>query len=353
MSKIIKNIIVIIILILLLQMIKLGLTYHPNLHEQNLFIYNWGEYIDPDLITKFEKESGYNVVYETFDSNEAMYTKVKAGSSPYDIIFPSDYMVDKMRQENLLVPLDYKQLPAFKNIDKQFLNKPFDPKNKYSIPYFWGTVGIIYNTTKTNLKFDSWEDLWDPSLENDLFLVDGAREVLGSSLKSLGYSLNSINDQQLNLAQQKLFGLQDNVKAIIGDEMLQLMPQGEAAAALTWSGSAQAMIDENSDLTYTIPKEGSNIFLDNIAIAKTAKNKKGAYEFINFMLLPENAAQNADWVGYATPNKAAQKLMDPDVINDPRFYPPYEVTKNDEYYRFIGNEYMQKYNDLFLEFKMY
>lgn len=352
MKKLAKYIAVVILVVSLLWGVEFIYTYDP-VGGKPLYIYNWGEYIDPDLIDKFEEESGYDVVYETFDSNEAMLTKVQAGSSPYDVVFPSDYMVQKMREDNLLIPLDYNQLDQFKNLDTRFLNQPFDPNNIYSIPYFWGTVGVVYNTTMTDLNFDSWLDLWDPSLKNDVLMVDSAREALGASLDSLGYSINTTSDRELNLAQQNLFDLRSNVKAIIGDEMLQLMPQGEAAAAVTWSGSASSMIDENDDLDYAIPKEGSNIFLDTMVVPKTSKNTKGAYEFINFMLEPENAAQNAEWVGYSTPNKAALDYMDPEVVNDERFYPPKEVTDTCEYYTYLGKDETQVYNDLFLEFKMY
>lgn len=319
----------------------------------DLYVYNWGEYIDPDLIEQFEAEYGYNVIYETFDSNEAMLTKVASNSSPYDVVFPSEYMVEKMAQEDLLMPLDLSKIDNLKYIDNRFLDLEFDPGNTYSVPYFWGTVGVVYDTTKTDLTFDSWDDLWDKSLENQVMLTDGAREILGLSLNSLGYSLNSTNDLELALAQEKLFNLQPNVRAIIGDEMLQLMPQGEATAAITWSGSAAVMIDENENLTYSIPKEGSNIFLDNIVIPKTSQNTQGAYDFINFLLDPEVNAQNTEWVGYSTPNEAALELIDQDVASDERFYPPKEVTDNLEFYHFIGDEYTQIYNDLFLEFKMY
>jgi spermidine/putrescine transport system substrate-binding protein len=205
----------------------------------------------------------------------------------------------------------------------------------------------------TDIDFDSWNDLWDESLYNSIFLVDGAREVMGFSLNQLGYSLNSVDDKELRLAQENLFTLQPNVRAIIGDEVLQLMPRNEAIAAITWSGSASEMIDQNSDLNFSIPKEGTNIFMDNMVIPKTSKNTKGAHEFINYMMDPDVSAKNTDWVGYSTPNIAAQELLDPDIISDQRFYPSSDVIENSEYYQYLGKEDTQKYNDLFLEFKMY
>ncbi len=353
MKTIIKYLIIIFIILLSLVAIEYKVNFETKGSGEDLYIYNWGEYIDPDLIDQFEDEYNYNVIYETFDSNEAMLTKVKSNSSPYDIVFPSEYMVQKMIEEDLLLEIDHSKLSNYSNIDDSFLDNPFDPGNKYSIPYFWGTVGIVYDKTKTNLTFDSWDDLWDESLKNEVILTDGAREILGLSLNSQGFSLNTTNDLELTLAQEKLFELQDNVRAIIGDEMLQLMPQGEATAAVTWSGSAAIMIDENENLTYSIPSEGSNIFLDNIVIPKTSENTQGAYDFINFMLDAEIAAQNTDWVGYSTPNSAAMELIDYEITSDERFYPSDEVIDNLEYYQYLGDLYTQKYNDLFLEFKMY
>lgn len=354
MKRLVNSMLAVIITALVMFGVKFYIEYDPaTSSDQDIYIYNWGEYIDPDLIDKFESETGYNVIYETFDSNEAMYTKVAAGSSPYDIVFPSDYMVQKMAEANMLDPLDYSMLDGMERMDSRFLNQPFDPGNVYSIPYFWGTVGIVYNTTMTDLTFESWTDLWDPSLENNVLLVDGAREVLGMSLQTLGYSLNSTDPRELSLAQDNLYSLRDNVRAIIGDEVLQLMPQGEAAAAITWAGSAALMLDENEDLDYVVPSEGSNIFLDNMVIPNTSENKEGAYAFINFMLEPENAAQNTEWVGYSTPNLEAMEYLDPEITSDTRFYPGSDVTDRCEYYEYLGVTGTQLYNDMFLEFKMF
>lgn len=354
MNKIYNLIIVIVVLIVGMFALKHSLvSTQVNAGADTIYIYNWGDYIDPTLITKFEEESGYKVVYEVFDSNESMYTKVKTQAAPYDIVIPSEYMIGKMVKEDLLIELDHSKITGLSNIDPNFLDPVTDPGNKYSVPYFWGTVGVVYNTQMTDLTFDSWQDLWDESLENDLILVDGAREVMGLSLNSLGYSLNSTDQQELKLAQQKLFLLQENVRAIVGDEVLQLMPQEEAAAAVTWSGSAADMMSENENLTYAIPSEGTNIWLDSFVIPKTSKNQDGAYEFINFMLEPQNAAINAEYIGYSTPNKEALQYMDPEIVNDPRFYPSDEVIENLEYYETLSDEYLGIYNDLFLEFKMY
>ena len=319
-----------------------------------LTIYNWGDYIDPNLLRKFEKESGYKVNYETFDSNEAMFTKIQQGGTAYDITIPSEYMIQKMMKEKMLLPIDHKKLKGLENIDERFLNLDFDPQNNYSIPYFWGTLGIIYNDKfidKDEIK--QWDDLWKPELKDNLMLIDGAREVLGLSLNSLGYSLNSKNNQELREATDKLNKLTTNVKAIVADEIKMYMINEESAAAVTFSGEAAEMLDGNEHLHYMIPSEGSNLWFDNIVIPKTARNIKGSYEFINFMLRPENAAQNAEYIGYSTPNKAAKKLLPKEISGDEQFYPSDEVIKHLEVYEDLGAKYLGIYNDLFLEFKMY
>ena len=316
--------------------------------KDTLTIYNWGEYIDPELIDAFEEETGIHVIYETFDSNEAMYTKVQQGGSSYDIAVPSEYMIEKMFEEDMLIELDHSLLPNLQNIDPYFLDLPFDPGNKYSSPYFWGTVGIVYNPNEVpeDLTFDSWEDLWDERLRGKVFLVDSSREVMGMGLNSLGYSLNVKDDKALRQATDKLIGLIPNVKAIIGDEITPLMINNEATVALTWSGQAA------DELTFAVPKEGSNLWFDNMVIPKTSQNVEGAHAFINFMLNAENSAQNADYVGYSTPNTAAWALMDEEVITDERFYPSEELRERLEVYENLGLEWLGKYNEYFLEFKM-
>ncbi|MFJ7918176.1 PotD/PotF family extracellular solute-binding protein [Lysinibacillus fusiformis] len=321
--------------------------------KDTLTIFNWGEYIDPDLLKEFEKETGIHVIYETFDSNEAMMTKIQQGGTAYDIAVPSEYMIEKMKEDNLLIPLDKAKIPNFKNINPYFLDLPFDDNNQYSVPYFWGTVGIVYNPKLVgNLDFSSWDDLWDPSLKRKVFLVDGAREVIGMGLNSLGHSLNSLDNDELREATDKLITLAPNVKAIIGDEITPLMINNEATVALTWSGQAADMMSENEELDFAVPEEGSNLWFDNMVIPKTSKNIDGAHAFINFMLSAESGAQNADYVGYSTPNIAAMDLMDPEVVADERYYPSEEQRDTLEVYKNLGPDYLDKYNELFLEFKM-
>lgn len=322
--------------------------------KDTITVYNWGDYIDPDLLKQFTKETGIKVIYETFDSNEAMMTKIEQGGSAYDVAVPSEYTIEMMKEKDMLIPLDHSKLPNLKNIDPRFLDLSYDPGNEFSVPYFWGTVGIVFNPNfiPEHITFDSWEDLWDPSLKNKVFLVDGAREVMGMGLNSIGESLNAKDEELLEKATNKLITLSPNIKGIIGDEITPLMINNEAAVALTWSGQALDMMYENEELDYNVPKEGSNLWFDSFVIPKTAANIDGAHQFINFMLDAENAAQNADYVGYATPNKAAMGLMDPEIIEDERFYPGDEIMSKLEVYENLGLEWIGKYNEMFLKFKM-
>jgi spermidine/putrescine transport system substrate-binding protein len=354
MRDIARVVVAIIVVCLVLFIINLQLDKTSGRSgNDSISVYNWGEYIDPEIVTQFEKETGINVVYETFDSNEAMMTKIENGGTSYDVAMPSEYAIEKMKKNDLLIPIDQSKIPNLLNIDPYFLNLPFDPGNKYSIPYFWGTVGIAFNPSLLDGQtFESWEDLWDPSLKQEVILVDGAREVMGMGLNTLGYSLNTKDEKQLQEATDKLKTLSPNIKAIIGDEIVETMRRNESAVALVWSGQAADIMYVNEDIDYVVPSEGSNLWFDNMIIPKTAANVEGAHKFINFMLDPKIAAQNADYVGYSTPNQQAIKLMDPEVTGDERFYPTEEMRERLEVYKNLGVETLGKYNELFLEFKM-
>lgn len=321
--------------------------------DNTLYVYNWGEYIDPELLDAFYDETGIRVVYETFDSNEAMMVKVNQGGTPYDVIFPSEYTVEKMVKDDLIMKLDYSRLPNAANIDPDIAARMPEALIEYSVPYFFGTVGILYNeNTASDLDFSTWNTLWNESLENEILMVDGAREVLGMSLNSLGESLNETDDKKLTAATDKLLELSPNIRGVVGDEIAAMMTENEAEVAVVWSGMAQDIMWENEDLNYTIPSEGSNLWFDAMVIPKSSTNQDGAYQFINFLLDSENAAQNTDWVGYATPNAAALELMDETVREDERFYPADTQLETLEMYKDLGPEMISRYNELFLQFKI-
>lgn len=315
--------------------------------------YNWGDYIDPDLLAQFEEETGYSIIYETFDSNEAMFTKVEQGGTQYDILGPSEYMIESMIDANLLQPLDHSLLPNLANMDERFLDLPFDPGNEYSVPYFWGTLGILYNTNYVDeADIQSWNDLWKPEFNSSIMIYDGAREVMGIGLQSMGYSLNETDSDVLVAAAEKLKTLMPNVIALVADEIKMHIAQEEAPIGITFSGEAAVAMWDNEDLNYYVPEEGSNIWFDNLVIPANAKNPEGAHALLDFLMRPEVAAQNAEYVGYATPNKAAFDLIDPEVTSDEAFYPSDDIINSLEVYTDLGQEKLIQYNDLFLEIKI-
>ena len=322
--------------------------------SDTLTIYNWGDYIDPDLIAAFEEESDLKVTYETFDSNEAMYTKVQQGGTKYDIVIPSEYMIERMIEEDLLHKLDYAQIEGMEHLVPEFLDLPFDPGNQYSIPYFWGTLGIVYNKQLIEEgSITSWSDLWNLEYSDRLMLIDGAREIIGLTLQSLGYSLNTRDLDELAEAEAKLSELAPNIKAIVADEIKMYMIEEEAPIAVTFSGEAADMMWENENLRYVLPEEGSNLWFDSIVIPKTAQNISGAHEFISFMLRPGNAALNAEYIGYSSPNQTAiAEYIAKEVVSDEQFYPNLADVEHLEGYENLGLEYIGIYNDIFLKFKM-
>lgn len=354
MNKVYKFFLASLLAIALLFAAKILIVGNGQISDSNtLYLYNWGDYIDPDLIDKFEEESGYKVVMETYDSNEAMITKIKQKSTNFDICIPSEYAVEMMRDQGLLEKLDHNKIVGLDNIDERFLDVAYDPGNEYSIPYLWGTFGIVYNTKKyEESDFSSWKNLWDKKFEGEILSFDGARETLGIGLLANNLSLNTTNPKKLVEVRDELIGFMGNVKAILADEIRMYMALEEANVGITFSGDASSAIESNENLSYAIPKEGSNIWFDTMVIPKTSKNQKAAYAFINFMLEPENAAQNADYIWYATPNKKALDLIDPEARNDKTLYPDDDVIDKLEVFKALDKESTILYNDLFLDLKI-
>lgn len=354
MNKLYKFFLSSLLAIALLFAAKILIVGNGQISDSNtLYLYNWGDYIDPDLIDKFEEESGYKVVMETYDSNEAMITKIKQKSTNFDICIPSEYAVEMMRDQGLLEKLDHSKIVGLDNIDERFLAVAYDPGNEYSIPYLWGTFGIVYNTKKyEESDFSSWKNLWDKKFEGEILSFDGARETLGIGLLANNLSLNTTDPKKLVEIRNELIGFMGNVKAILADEIRMYMALEEANVGITFSGDASSAIESNENLSYAIPKEGSNIWFDTMVIPKTSKNQKAAYAFINFMLEPENAAQNADYIWYATPNKKALDLIDPEARNDKTLYPDDDVIDKLEVFKALDKESTILYNDLFLDLKI-
>lgn len=315
-----------------------------------LYVYNWGEYIEPALIEKFEKETGIKVIYDTFEQNEDMYMKVKEGGNNYDVVVPSDYMAEKMIKQGMLEKIDYSKIPNFKYIDEKFRNLDYDPKNEYTVPYMWGTVGILYNKNKVKENVDSWNILWDEKYKDNIIMMNSTRDTLGVALKRLGYSMNSRNEAELEKAKESLIKQKDIVLAYLVDETKNQMVNEEADMAVVYSGDAIVAKDENENLEYVIPKEGSNLWFDTLAILKNAKHKENAEKFINFLTDPENAKVNAEYIGYSLPSKEAKKLLDKEVQEDVTAYPDLSKHKNMEIFK-DPSDFVEKYDDIWADIK--
>lgn len=325
--------------------------------DKTIYFFNWGDYIEPSILSDFEKETGYKVIYETYDANEAMLTKVRTGGANYDIVGPSDYMVEAMGEEGLLQELDHSKLPNLKTLNNKLLNQPFDPGNRYSVPYFWGTMGIIYNKAVLGEgAIKNWEDLWQPEYKDMIMITDSAREVIGLGLMVSGYSLNETDSNRLQEAADKMKELTPNIAAYLADEIRSYLSSGEKPIAVSFSGLAASVLEDGTEhsenIEYVVPETGSNIWFDNLAIPANAKNPEGAHVLINYLMRPDVMAKNAEYIGYATPSREALKLMDEEVVSNKAFYPSDEVIERCEIFRDIGKDKLIEYNDLFMDIKL-
>ena len=320
--------------------------------SQVLNIYNVGDYIDQDLLAKFTEQTGIEIVYETYDTNEAMYQKLKSGSSKYDLIFPSDYMVDKLIEENMLQKIDYSNIPNYSQIMDSFKHPLYDPNDEYSVPYLWGTFGIIYNTKVVDKEdTKSWDILWNKKYKGKILLLDSVRDTMGISLKRLGYSMNTENPDEINKAKDELIKELDVVQAYVNDDGKDRIVAGDADMGIVYSGDALVMMDENPDLDYAIPEEGTNKWVDAMCIPKSAENKEYAEKFINFMLDPEVAKQNVDYIEYSTPNQGVYDMLDEETKKSPLAYPSKEVLDKTEVFLNLPENVMKMYDDAWTEIK--
>ena len=293
--------------------------------KATLNVLNWGDYIDTKLLRQFEKETGIKVKYTTMTSNEEMMVKLSSADNIYDLCFPSDYVIEKLIEQDLLLEINKDNIPNMKNIDPRFLDLGFDPGNVYSVPYMWGTVGILYNTTMVNEPVASWDILWDEAYEGKILMYDSVRDTIGITLIMLGYDINTRSSEEVLAAQEALIAQKPLVRAYLTDDIKMEMINGSAALAVVYSGDAMASMAENEDLAFAVPLEGSNVWFDNVIIPKTAKNVAEAEAFINFLCDAQVAATNSEYIGYSTPNAAALELMGSDYIEDLTYNPPQEV----------------------------
>ena len=331
--------------------------------SNELYVYNWGEYIDEDVIDQFEEETGIKVIYVMFETNEEMYPVIEAGGVNYDVVCPSDYMIQKMRENDLLAEINFDNVPNLDQIDPTYLemSKSFDPENKYSVPYTWGTVGILYNTKRLEeLGMDvptKWSDLWDERLDGEILMQDSVRDAFMVALKKDGYSMNSDNEDELQQAKQDLIDQKPLVQAYVIDQVRDKMIGGEAAIGVIYSGEMLYIQNEvkdlglDYDLKYVIPEEGTNLWIDSWVIPKNAKNKENAEKWIDFLCRPEIAKQNFDYITYSTPNKGAFDLLDEEIQNNKALFPDIDSLKDSEVYEYLGDEVDAVYNELWKEVK--
>lgn len=323
----------------------------------SLKVYNWGEYMDPQVLELFEKETGISVTYDEYETNESMYPIIAKGAADYDLICPSDYMIQKMSDEGLLEPINWSRIPNAKNIDDQYFEfaRGYDENNTYSMPYLWGTVGILYNKKMVKGPIDSWGVLWDTRYQDDILMQKSVRDAFGVALKYLGYSLNTTDEAQLDEAKQKLLEQKHSgvVQAYVVDEVRDKMIAGEAAMGVIYSGEALTCMEENEDLAYVIPKEGSNLWMDNFAIVKGAKNKENAEKFLNFLCRPEIMKMNFEYITYSVPSSKARELLPDEYKNSTIAFPALDSLKNCEVLKYVGKDgdslYNQKWKEIMSE----
>lgn len=322
--------------------------------SNQLFVYNAGEYIDPEVIEMFEEETGIEVVYDEFETLEIMYAKMVQDDAAYDVICPSDYMVAKMISSGMLRELDLDKIPNRKNIGEQYLEsaRSFDPENKYCVPYCWGTVGILYNKNLVDDPVDSWDILWDPKYSGQILMQDSIRDAFMVALERRGYSVNTTDPEELEEAAADLIEQKPLVQAYVIDQARDKMIGGEAAMAVIYSGEVIYAQRENPDLCYSVPKEGSNVWIDGWVVTKRARNPEAAMKWIDFMCRPDIALMNFDFITYSTPNTAARDMIeDEDIRNSEVAYPGEDVLERCDTYSYLGEEGDALYNRMWKKVK--
>jgi len=356
---------------LLMLTLLLGVVPMEQAEEEELFdggrsitlnVYNWGQYIadgsdeSMDIIAEFESRyPNIHVNYSTFDSNEIMYTKLAAGGITVDVIFPSDYMVARMVKENMLMELDFENIPNYQYIDENFRNMAYDPENKYSVPYTWGTVGIIYNSkyVKEEDVQAGWELLWNEKYKDKILMFDNSRDAFGIASYLLGYDVNTTDREELKACAEKLQEQEPLVQQYVMDQIYDLMENEEAWIAPYYAGDYMMMKEENDDLEFSLPEnQGFNMFVDAMCIPKCAQEKEAAELFINFLCEPEIAAANMDWIGYGVPLSAAKEYMDPELIAHPVAYPSEELLSHGSAYSYLDPAVTRYVEGLFLEVRI-
>ena len=332
-----------------------GCGSSSNGENGQVIVYNWGEYIDPETIEMFEEETGIKVIYDEYETNEIMYPKVESGAASYDVVCPSDYMISKMIANDLLAEINFDNIPnAAENIGAQYFeqSKGFDPDNKYSVPYCWGTVGILYNQTMVDEPITKWSQLWDEKYADNILMQDSVRDAFMVAEKLNGFSMNTVDPDELETVKNSLIEQKPLVQAYVVDQVRDKMIGGEAAIGVIYSGEAIYTQRENPDLVYVIPDEGTNVWIDSWVILKDAPNKENAEKFIDFMCRPDIALINFEYITYSTPNEGAKELIeDEEIRNSSIAFPDLSRYNNLETFIYLGEEGDALYNELWKEVK--
>ncbi len=301
-------------------------------------VYNWGEYISDgsegtlDVNKQFEKETRIKVNYTTYDSNENMYNKIKGGGANYDIVIPSDYMIERLIKEDLLEKINFDNIPNYKNIMPKYKNLYYDPNNEYSVPYNVGMVGLIYNTKMVDERPDSWEIMWDEKYKGQILMFNNSRDAFGIAQFLLDIDVNTTERSDWDMAYEKLTKQKPLIQSYVMDDVFNKMEGGEAAIAAYYAGDCISMADNNPDLDFVYPKEGTNIFVDSICIPKSCQNKEAAEVYINFLLRGDIALANAEFICYASPNQAVLDNEDYSLRNNRMLYPSKDDEPPTEYF---------------------
>ena len=310
-------------------------------------VYNASEYIAEGVIEKFEAETGYKVIYSEFASNEDMYTKIK--TTAYDVLIPSDYMVDKLIREDLVQPLDYQNIPNYQYVDETFKSPYYDVNNQYSVPYMWSTVGILYNGDKITEPVTDMSVMWNEAYSGKIFMLDSVRDTIGMTLKKLGYSVNTENAAELAAAKEELLKQRPLILGYVTDEVIDKFISGEGYLGLVYSGEAGKAIAEKDTLKYAIPENGTIYCVDAMVVPKTAENKAGAEAFINFMQRPDIAAQNALETCYGITNTEGKNQLPDHIKNHKGLYPDAAILEKSEMLRSegtINQKYLEIWNEI-------
>lgn len=327
----------------------LFLTSCTGKNREQVVVFNAGEYMDMDLIKQFEKDTGIEVIYQTFQSDEEMFVKLTQSANNYDVVVPMDYMVEKLLKYDMLAPIDFSNVPNARYIMDQYKNLPFDPEGKYTVPYFTSSFGIVYNKDMVDKPIDSWADLWDPKYKGKIIMYDLPRLSMSVALQKLGYSINTTDMKEINQATEELIKQKPLVYAYLTDEARDVIIQGDAAMTVMYSGDALLMSKENPNLKYVIPKEGGNRQVDSLAIPKKAQNKKNAEIFINYFTDPKISAANAEWMeGFTSPLKGVREMLPDYIKNSNEAYPDEKTLPKIEMFKDL-EDYMEVYNNAWVK----